>query len=115
MKYEKVRELALALEDVTEAPHHHMHSFRVKDKIFATVPPERTHVHIFVDEHESRAWADQEPATYEALMWGAKLAGLRVTLASAKAKDVGELLKASYARKVKKVAKAQPARSPRRR
>jgi len=100
MKFEQVRKLALALPDVTEAPHHHLLSFRVQGKIFATVPPERTHVHIFVDEHQSRAWADQEPATYEALMWGQKLAGLRVTLSSAKSADVGALLRESYDRKL---------------
>lgn len=102
MKVDAVRTFALSLPDTTEEPHFHMTSFRIRGKIFATVPPENTHVHIFVDEHESRAWADQDPRAYEALMWGKKLAGLRVTLAAAKAKDVQELLRASWKRKAPK-------------
>lgn len=39
MKLDDVRTHALSLEAVTEAPHHTYSSFRVRDKIFVTVPP----------------------------------------------------------------------------
>lgn len=50
MKDETVRRFALSLADTTEAPHHHFGSFRVKSRIFVTVPPDREHLHVVLRE-----------------------------------------------------------------
>ena len=40
MKLQAVRKHAMSLEAVTEEPHHTYSSFRVRGKIFVTVPPD---------------------------------------------------------------------------
>jgi hypothetical protein len=37
---ETVRRHALSLDEVTEAPHHELSSFRVRGRIFVTIPPD---------------------------------------------------------------------------
>jgi hypothetical protein len=95
----RVRELALTLPGATEEPHFDMISFRVRGKIFATVPPDEQHVHVFVDEAESRACVAENPAAFEQLLWGSKTRGVRVNLAAATRDRVGELLEESWRRK----------------
>jgi hypothetical protein len=102
MKIDAVRRFALALPEVTEEPHFHYSSFRVKGKIFATVPPENTYLHIFVGEPELEILPAAQPKAYEKLFWGKKVAGLRVTLAAAKPRDVEQLLKSAWLRKAPK-------------
>jgi len=43
-----------------------------------------------------------QPKAYETLMWGKKSAGLRVTLAHARPKDVEQLLRSAWLRKAPK-------------
>ena len=50
MKLADVRRFALGLPDVTEEPHHEYSSFRMRGKIFVTVPPHGEHIHVFIDE-----------------------------------------------------------------
>ena len=52
MRIAEVRRLALPLPEVSEEPHFDYASFRVKRKIFATVPPGGRYLHVFVDEPE---------------------------------------------------------------
>jgi hypothetical protein len=52
MDEEGVRRLAVALPDVTEAPHFHFTSFRIDGRIFATMPPGAAFLHAFVPEEE---------------------------------------------------------------
>ena len=52
MKFQTVRRHALAMEAVTEEPHHDFGSFRVRGRIFATVPPGETLLHVFVGEED---------------------------------------------------------------
>jgi hypothetical protein len=107
MKIDAVRRFALSLPEATEEPHFHYASFRVKGKIFATVPPENTHLNIFVGEPELEILPAAQPKVYEKLFWGKKVAGLRVTLAAAKPRDVEELLRTAWLRKApKKLASA---------
>jgi hypothetical protein len=56
-----VRRLALALPEVTEAPHFDMAAFRVRTKIIATMPPEADRVHVFVDPDEVAAYCAEYP------------------------------------------------------
>jgi hypothetical protein len=102
MKIDAVRRFALSLPEVTEEPHFHLSSFRVKGKIFTTVPPEATHLHVFVDGDELELMPAAQPNAYEKLFWGKRVAGLRVTLAAAKADDVKHLLRTAWRRKAPK-------------
>jgi hypothetical protein len=102
MRIDAVRRFALSLPEVTEEPHFHYASFRVKGKIFATVPPENTHLNVFVGEPELEILPAAKPKAYEKLFWGKKVAGLRVTLAAAKSEDVKELLRTAWSRKAPK-------------
>ena len=69
------RAFALSLPATTEEPHFDMASFRVRGKIFATVPPDDEHLHVFVDEGEVRAAVAEDPAAFEPLLWGQRLEG----------------------------------------
>jgi len=107
MKLADVRRFALSLPEVTEEPHFDYSSFRVKGKIFATVPPEQKCLHVFVDGEELELMPTVRPNAYEKLLWGKRVAGLRVTLAAAKADEVEALLRSAWRRKApKKVAAA---------
>jgi hypothetical protein len=97
-----VRRLALALPESTEAPHHAMTSFRVAQKIFATMPPEGDRVHIFVGPDEVAASCAEYPGVVEELWWGKKLSGCRVNLAGANRTMVRELLTESWRAKAPK-------------
>ena len=100
MKLEDARRLALSLLEVTEEPHHELSSFRIRGKIFATVPPSGVHLHVFIDEQQ-QALADG-PGWLEPLTWGKKVVGVRVLLAKARRDDVRELLEAAWCRKAPK-------------
>lgn len=102
MKLADVRTFALSLPETTEEPHFDMSSFRVKGKIFVTVPPSNDRVHVFVDEHETRAAVARDPAAYEELWWGKTLSGVRVNLAAAKRADLFELVEDAWRRKAPK-------------
>jgi hypothetical protein len=102
MKLAEVRRFALSLPEVTEEPHFDLASFRVKGKIFATLPPEQKHLHVFVDGAVLDVLPAVEPKAYEKLFRGKRLAGLRVTLAAAKAADVEELLRSAWRRRAPK-------------
>jgi len=102
MKIDAVRRFALSLPEVTEAPHFDLSSFRVKGKIFTTVPPGDTHLHVFVDGAELDVLPAAQPEAYEKLYWGKRVAGLRVTLAAAKPRDVEALMRSAWRRRAPK-------------
>ncbi len=79
-----------------------MSSFRVRGKIFATVPPDEEHLHIFVDAMETAAAVAHDPQAFEELWWGKKLSGVRVNLAAAEGVRVQELLEESWRSKAPK-------------
>lgn len=93
------RRFALALPETTEEPHFDMTSFRVRGKIFATVPARGAHLHVFVGEAELQAAASELPRTCEPLVWGQRVRGLRVRLALAPRDLVCELLAEAWRRK----------------
>lgn len=94
-----MRRFALSLPEVAEEPHFDKSSFRVRGKIFATVPPGGRYLHVFVDEGEPELMVSVAPNTYEKLLWGKKVVGLRVALSLAKTQDVKELLHSAWERK----------------
>src|SRR5438552_1952566 len=102
MHFEDARAFALSLPEATEEPHFDMASFRVRGKIFATVPPAGEHLHIFVEEHAARAVVAGDPAAFEELWWGKQLRGVRVNLPAADEESVRELLEESWRRRAPK-------------
>ena len=102
MKIDAVRRFALSLPEATEEPHFDLSSFRVKGKIFATVPPEEKYLHVFVDGEELELMPAVRPKAYEKLFWGKRVAYLRVTLAAAKADEVEALLRSAWRRRAPK-------------
>jgi hypothetical protein len=107
MDLEAVRSLALALPEVTEAPHFNFGSFRVRGKIFITVPPEATHLHVFVSETDREQALALHPDIVEKLLWGGKVVGLRLALAKAPAYVVTELVTQAWRNKAPPKLRAQ--------
>lgn len=107
------RRFALSLPEVTEEPHFEKSSFRVRGKIFATVPPEGAFLHVFVDQLEVDACAAENPAAFEPLRWGQRIRGVRINLAHAPAERVHELIEESWRCKAPKNLIAVLERNPR--
>lgn len=102
MTLEQARRLALALPEAEEAPHFNYTSFRIGGRIFATAPPEATHLHVFVAEEDRQGAIALDPHCTEALHWGKQAVGVRVALAGAHAGRVQALLRKAWARKAPK-------------
>ena len=96
---ERARQFALSLPGVTEEPHFEMSSFRVRGKIFVTVPPDEGRLHVFVDEPEVDPCVAEDPSAFEPLRWGPRIRGLRIQLAAAPAERVQELIEDAWRRK----------------
>jgi len=102
VKLDDVRRIAMSLPEVTEEPHFASASFRVRGKIFATVPPDGEYLHIFVAEEDREPALVMAPGVIEKLWWGGKVRGLRVALPRAKMPLVAELLKKAWLRRAPK-------------
>jgi len=102
MKIDQVRRFALSLPEATEAPHFESASFRIRGRIFATVPPGDALLHVFVDEEARETALALEPDCLEKLFWGGRAWGLRVDLAKAKPRVVESLLTQSWRGKAPK-------------
>jgi hypothetical protein len=97
MTPDQLRKTALALPDTTEAPHFNYSSFRVRGKIFATVPPPaEDRVHVFVGEEERQRALALYPDIVEILTWGKKVVGLRVVLSKAPVKLMTRMLREAW-------------------
>ena len=99
---ERCRKYALSLPEVTEEPHHHMGSFRVRGKIFTTLPPGDAHLHIFIDDERRQLAVAMNPEACEDLSWGKRVVGVRVRLAACEQDFVEELLESAWRRKAPK-------------
>jgi hypothetical protein len=102
MKFSTVRNYALSLPEATEAPHFNYSSFRVRDKIFVTVPPGEEAIHIFPSEEQREQALALYPQFVEKLTWGSKVAGVRVSLASAEPSVVKALILGAWQRRAPK-------------
>ncbi|MEO9220607.1 MAG: MmcQ/YjbR family DNA-binding protein [Mycobacteriaceae bacterium] len=95
------RTLALSLPEATEQDHHGMASFRVRGKIYATVPdPE--HLRVMLGEHDIRAAVAENPQTCAELYWGKRLSCVVVTLAAARPELLAELITDAWLSKAPK-------------
>lgn len=102
MKLTEVRRFALSLPEVTEEPHHHFSSFRVRGKIFVTVPPENEHIHVFVNDTSREQALALYPEFIEKLLWGGKVRGIRIQLGAASPAAVKSLVRSAWAGKAPK-------------
>ena len=102
MKLDSIRKHALSLEAVTEEPHHNYSSFRVRGKIFVTIPPDEQFIHVFVAEEDREPALMMYPDFIEKLHWGSRVLGLRVRLASAKPNVVKSLVTKAHEARVQK-------------
>lgn len=91
MTADEVRACSLRLPEAVEQDHHGFPSFRVRGKIFATIPDE-LHLHVMLDEGGTRLAVAENPAWCEELWWGKRLSGARVALDRADAEIVAEVL-----------------------
>jgi hypothetical protein len=96
-----VRRLALSLPEATEQDHHGMASFRVRHKIFATVP-DPDHIRIMVDESEILAVVSAYPGVCEPRYWGKRLACVVVSTHDAPSQLLQDLLTEAWLRKAPK-------------
>ena len=90
--------MALSLPDTTEEPHHDLSSWRVKGKIFATVPDD-DHIRVMLAEEEIRAAVSEHPGFCAEVYWGARLAAVVVDLGAAPPEIVAELLSDAWGRR----------------
>jgi len=97
-----VRKLALSFPEAAEQPHHDMTSFRVRGKIFATMPPDGGRLHVFLAEDDVASYCAEFPPAVEELWWGKKLSGCRVLLRHADRALVREMLAESWRRRAPK-------------
>ena len=102
MKLDAVRSAALALPETTEEPHHNFGSFRVRGKIFVTLPPDNKHINVFVNEQDREIALAAYPDFTEKLLWGGKVVGVRVALAKAKPAMVKAMVVQAYEHKAAK-------------
>ena len=96
VKLEEVRKVALALPDTTEEPHHNFGSFRVRGKIFLTIPPGGEVLHIFLPEDQRELALAINPEFLEPIHWGSKVPGVRAMLPLARKATVLNLVRQAY-------------------
>ena len=88
---EDARQLALALPEAVEQDHHGRPSFRVADRIFATLWDEN-HMNVMLDEGGIRTALHAEPEACAEVRWGKRLAAVRVDLSRADSELLANLL-----------------------
>lgn len=91
----------MRLPETSEEDHHGIDSFRVRGKIFATVPDDG-HVRVMVDEAAILEAVTENPGACEAFYWGKRLACVVVALPAAPASLVRELITDAWLRKAPK-------------
>jgi hypothetical protein len=94
----QVRIFALSLPDSVENDHHGIPSFRVNEKIFATLWDE-DYLNVFLDPVRIMEVAEAHPDVCEEFWWGRKLSCVHVSIKSANPKLVKELLREAWTRR----------------
>src|SRR5690606_31017644 len=101
MTTDDVRRLALALPEAEERDHHGRPSFRVRDKIYATLP-DADHVNVMLAPDDILLASQHPSGACAPVHWGARLAAVGIGLARADAALVSALLEDAWARKAPK-------------
>lgn len=92
------RRVALSLPEAVEQDHHGRPSFRVAGKIFATLWDEQ-HMNVMLDEPGIFTAVQAHPAVCAEVMWGKRLAAVRVDLPAADEELLAALLTDAWERK----------------
>ena len=95
MTSDDARRLALALTDAVEQDHHGRPSFRVGGKIFATLWDEE-HINVMLDEGGILMAIQEHPDACSEVMWGKRLAAVRVELVRAEPAWLGKMLREAW-------------------
>lgn len=103
VKLDEVRKVALALPDTTEEPHHNFGSFRVRGRIFVTIPPGGELLHVFLPTEQRELALALDPEFLEPVHWGNRVLGVRVKLPLARKATVVSLVRKAYAFKSERV------------
>ena len=94
----QVRRIALSLPGSVEKDHHGKPSFRIDDKIFATLWDEE-HLNVMLDPLRIMDVIEEHPKVLEELWWGRQLRCVRVNLKLVSSKLMKELLAEAWKRK----------------
>lgn len=107
----KVRKLALALPDASEAPHFDRAAFRTPRRIFATMPADGASVNFMFDPEQQEFWCENEPQAFAPVSggWG-KMGCTTCTLSKVDEATFKSALNAAHAR-----AMVPPKKKPRKR
>jgi hypothetical protein len=92
------RKIALALPEALEVDHFGRPSFRVRGRIFATVP-DAGHLNVMIDPFEVDGVVRNDPAACRALWWGKEIRGVQLKLERASRELTSDLLLAAWRRK----------------
>jgi hypothetical protein len=76
-------------------------SFRIRGKIFATLPDDG-HVNVMLDPFDVEPVVRDDPRSCEETMWGKQLVGVRVSLKQASPTMIKSLFEAAWRRKAPK-------------
>jgi hypothetical protein len=95
---EQARRMALALPEAIERDHHGRPSFRVAERIIATLWDER-HMNVMLDECGILSAVQATPDACSELWWGKRLTAVQVDLTHAAPALVGELLADAWERR----------------
>ncbi|HTB50562.1 MAG TPA: MmcQ/YjbR family DNA-binding protein [Solirubrobacteraceae bacterium] len=95
---EQARRMALALPEAVERDHHGRPSFRVAERIFATLWDEGR-MNVMLDEGGILSAVQATPNACSELWWGKRLTAVQVDMAQAPPALVGELLADAWERR----------------
>ena len=98
LSHDDARRIALALPEAVEQDHHGKPSFRVAGKIFATLWDEQ-HLNVMLDEPGILTAVQDNPAICSEVMWGKRLAAVRVDLGVADESLLADLLADAWERR----------------
>jgi hypothetical protein len=101
MDIETARNIALSFPEAVEQDHFGNPSFRVRGRIFATVP-DGTHLNVMIDPFDVDAVVRAEPESCAEILWGKEVRGVRVSLPRASPAMIDELLRVAWKRKAPK-------------
>jgi hypothetical protein len=99
--HDRARAVALSLPEAHEEDHHGRPSFRVANRIFATLW-DGEHMNVMLDEDGIRTFAEAEPAACSEFWWGKRLRAVHVDLRVASDELLKELLTQAWERKAPK-------------
>jgi hypothetical protein len=98
---EQARQLAFALPEAVEQDHHGRPSFRVANKIFATLWDEQQ-MNVMLDEGGILTAIHADPKVCAEVWWGKRLAAVRVDLDGAEPDLLASLLAEAWERRAPK-------------